>query len=60
MAKIARYVIYDPPSPGFPYLVALFVPDMEPKFFPFDTPSEAQAFIDQGAIKLGRIAQGDD
>lgn len=45
MKLVAKYVVYDPPVPGLPYLAALFRPDMPPRVFLFQTFDEATEFL---------------
>lgn len=45
MKPVAKYVVYDPPAPGFPYLAVLFRPDMRPRVFMFQTFDEATEFL---------------
>jgi hypothetical protein len=48
-------VVYDPPSPGLPYLSAIFIPGVEdPVVTPFATAAQAEAFNKASAAKLLR------
>jgi hypothetical protein len=39
------YVIYYPPTTGYPYLVVTFLADRNLQATPFDSEKEAEAFI---------------
>jgi hypothetical protein len=45
MRPVAKYVVYDPPESGFPYLAVLFRPDTRPRVFMFQTFDEATEFL---------------
>lgn len=45
MKPDAKYVVYDPPVPGCPYIAVLLRPDMPPRAFLFQTFEEATEFL---------------
>jgi hypothetical protein len=45
-----RYVVYDPPAAGLPYVAVLFMPEMKPRAFVFQSAEEAEAFLTSQAI----------
>jgi hypothetical protein len=47
----AMYVVYDPPTPDFPYLGALFRPGLPPRVFIFETFLQAKEFLTSNAVK---------
>jgi hypothetical protein len=54
MKPIAKYVVYDPPVRGFPYLAVLFRPDMPPRVFQFQTFDAAKQFLTAQAQAVDR------
>lgn len=40
-----KYVVYDPPADGLPYVAVLFLPEQKPRAFLFHTADEAEAFL---------------
>jgi hypothetical protein len=46
----ASYVIYDPPTDGFPYLGVLFRPERHPRVFMFRTERDAETFLTASAL----------
>lgn len=57
MKRVAKYVVYDPPSTGLPYLAALFVPDTPPRVFVFQSFEQAEEFLTSSALEeLGPVA----
>jgi len=54
MKPVAKYVVYDPPAPGLPYLAVLFRPDMPPRAFMFQTFDEATDFLTAQARPASR------
>jgi hypothetical protein len=51
MQPVGKYVVYDPPKPGLPYLAVLFIPSLRPRVFSFDTLKEAEEFLTANAIE---------
>ncbi len=56
MSSLAgKYVVYDPPAAGLPYVGVLFMPGSRPKALIFETEEEAVSFLTSDALrKLGR------
>lgn len=50
MQLMGKYVVYDPPDHGLPYLAVLFMPGAPPKVFVFDTYGQAVRFLTDSAI----------
>ena len=48
-SQVGKYVVYDPPVRGLPYLALLFSPDARPRVFVFETQKEAIAFLTSNA-----------
>lgn len=44
MKLVGKYVVYDPPKPGFPYLGVLFVPEEPIRVVAFDSYNQAEIF----------------
>jgi hypothetical protein len=42
---LSKYVVYDPPASGLPYIAVLFQPDARPRVFIFQTSEEATTFL---------------
>jgi hypothetical protein len=53
---MGKYVVYDPPQPGMPYLAVLFLPDVPPRVFIFDTYGEAVRFLTDSASRRCDLA----
>lgn len=51
MQLMGKYVVYDPPEAGLPYLAVLFMPGASPKVFVFDTYRKAVRFLTDSAIE---------
>ena len=50
-----RYVVYDPPAAGLPYVGVLFMPGSRPKALIFETEQAAVSFLTSAALQeLGR------
>ena len=47
----AVYVVYDPPTPDFPYLAALFTPGSRTRVFVFETFKQAKEFLTSNAVE---------
>lgn len=45
-----KFVVYDPPADGLPYVAVLFKPRMRPRAFLFQSLEEAKAFMTSQAI----------
>ncbi len=46
-----KYVVYDPPEAGLPYVAVLFMPGSRPKAFIFDTEEEAVLSLTSNALQ---------
>lgn len=44
-SPVGKYVVYDPPVLGLPYVAVLFQPHERPRTFIFETEQEAIAFL---------------
>lgn len=51
-SSVNKYVVYDPPVAGLPYLAVLFQPNETPRVFMFETEEEAIAFLTSSAEPL--------
>lgn len=49
---VRKYVVYDPPQEGLPYVAVLFQPDAAPRAFIFPTAEEATSFLTSNALPL--------
>jgi hypothetical protein len=47
---VGKYVVYDPPRPGLPYIAVLFRPEVRPRVFIFRTAEEATSFVTSNAV----------
>ncbi|RLP22016.1 hypothetical protein D8676_26250 [Mesorhizobium sp. YM1C-6-2] len=48
---VGKYVVYDPPADGLPYVAVLFLPEQRPKVFFFDNAEDAETFLTSHAIE---------
>ncbi|MBX3584897.1 MAG: hypothetical protein KF810_23720 [Rhizobiaceae bacterium] len=45
-----KYVVYDPPAKGLPYVGVLFMPGSRPKALIFETEEQAISFLTSDAL----------
>jgi hypothetical protein len=52
--------VYDPPSPGLPFLVVILYPDGKAVAVPAESAEEAQATVERIASETGATLAGED
>jgi L-2-hydroxyglutarate oxidase LhgO len=59
MPDDVTFVVYNPPTPGLPFLAVMITPDGEVTATPYDTATEAEAYNRHFAAELHSKLQGD-